>query len=128
MIKKPVLVESKKRLNSIQKKTVIVLLLLIAASLFYKSAKISLGIVVGGCLSLINLKVLSRIAENIFQQTKPNKTPIIISYVIKIFILFGTLYLLITRDLVNIIAFIIGFSAIFIAMFLESIFPCRYSN
>lgn len=121
-----VLNNAKKRLSSIEKKTLVILFFLVLISLIYKSKKIVLGILFGGCLSLGNIIFLSKIIENIFQQTKPSKTPIMVGYLFKILLLFGMLYVLIAYDLVNIIAFIIGFSSIFIAVGIESVFPSRH--
>ena len=122
---KLVLNKSKKKLSSIQKKTAVVLFFLLLVSLIYRSTKISLGIAMGGCLSLINVGVLGRIIESIFSQEKPSKALIVWQYVIKLIVLFGAIYLLVTFHLVNIIAFIVGFSAFLFALLWEGLFPSR---
>jgi len=122
---KLVLNKSKKQLSSIQRKTVFILFFLLLVSLIYKSIEISGGIALGGCLSIINLKVLGRIIEGVFYQENPSKALIVWQYVIKLILLFGIIYLIVTFHLVNIIAFIVGFSAFIFALLLEGIFPSR---
>jgi ABC-type multidrug transport system fused ATPase/permease subunit len=120
-----VLNEAKKRLGAIQKKTAAVLFFLLLLSLIYKSTKVSLGIAIGGCLSILNIGVLGRIIDILFSQEKPSKAVIVRQYVIKLIVLFGTIYLLVTYHLVNIIAFIVGFSAFLFVLLLEGLFPPR---
>ena len=117
--------EPKKKLKSLGIKALVVLAIVTTFSFFYDSPKIILGIVIGGLLSLGNLLLLTRVGESVFQQEKSNKTPIILAYIIKMVLLFGLLYFLITRNIVDILAFVIGFSSIFIALGIEIIFPPR---
>lgn len=112
-----------KRLGAIQKKTATVLFFLFLLSLIYKSPKVSLGVAVGGGLSLLNLGALGRIIESVFSQEKPSRALILWQYVVKLILLFGIIYLLVTYNLVNIIAFITGFSAFLFAALLEGLFP-----
>jgi hypothetical protein len=95
--------------------------------MYYQSPKISLGVILGGILSLINIEILTKIVENLFQQDVPSKSIIVVQYVIKIVLLFGILYAVITYKPVDIIAFVVGFSAFFIALLIENIFPSRHS-
>ena len=96
-------------------------------SIYYQSPKISLGVILGGFLSLINLAILTRIVKNVFQQDIPSKSAIFVQYVIKIVLLFGILYIVIRYNPVNIIAFVVGFSAFFIALLAENVFPSQRS-
>jgi len=120
-----VLLESKRRLTSIERKTVMLVFLLSLGSLYYQSLKISLGIIVGGVLSLVNIRILTRIIENLFHQGMPSRSVIIVQYVVKIFLLFGILYIVVTYNLLNMIAFVLGFSAFFMVLVIENIFPPR---
>jgi len=116
---------ARKQLSSIQRKTVFIIFFLLLISLFYRSIEISAGIVMGGILSLVNLKVLGRIIENVFHQGSPSKGLIVWQYVIKLILFFGIIYIIITYHLVDIVAFIVGFSAFMLALLLEGIFPPR---
>jgi Bacterial ATP synthase I. len=119
---------TKKKLIASEKRALIVLFFLAAASLFFESKKIFLGVLIGGGLSLVNIVILSKIGEKVFQQSTPRKTPVVITYIIKIIILFGVLFFLVSHELVNIFAFIVGFSIILLIVGLESIFPSQKNN
>jgi hypothetical protein len=84
-------------------------------------------VVLGGSLSLLNLEVLARIIENIFQKEISSKSAIAIQYVVKVILLLAILYAVIRYNLVDIIAFVVGFSAFLVALLLEYIFPSRRS-
>jgi small-conductance mechanosensitive channel len=98
---------------------------LAAASVFLESNKIFVGVLMGGGLSLVNIVILSKIGEKVFQQSSPCKTPVIITYIIKIIILFGVLFFLVSQEVVNVFAFIIGFSMVLLIVSFESIFPSQ---
>jgi len=116
---------TKKKLVALEKRALIVLVFLAAASLFFESKKIFFGILIGGGLSLVNIVILSKIGEKVFQQSSPRKTPVIITYLIKMIILFGVLFFLVRYKIVNIFAFIVGFSMILLVVGFESIFPSQ---
>ena len=116
---------TKKKLVASEKRALIILFFLAAASLFFESKKIFLGVLIGGGLSLVNIVILSKIGEKVFQQSSPRKTPVIITYIIKIIILFGVLFFLVSHKIVDIFAFIVGFSIILLIVGFESIFPSQ---
>jgi len=116
---------TKKKLVASEKRALIFLFFLAAASLFFESKKIFLGVLLGGGLSLINIVILSKIGEKVFQQSSPRKTPVIITYVIKIIILFGVLFFLVSQEVVNLFAFIVGFSTVLLIVGFESVFPSQ---
>lgn len=119
---------TKKKLAASEKRALIILFFLAAASLFFESKKIFLGVLIGGGLSLANIVILSKIGEKVFQQNSPRKTPVVITYIIKMIILFGVLFFLVSHEVVNIFAFIVGFSIILLSVGLESIFPSQKNN
>ena len=116
---------TKKKLVVSEKRALIFLFFLAAASLFFESKKIFLGVLLGGGLSLINIVILSKIGEKVFQQSSPRKTPVIITYVIKIIILFGVLFFLVSQEVVNLFAFIVGFSTVLLIVGFESVFSSQ---
>lgn len=116
---------TKKKLVASEKRALIILFFLAAASLFFESKKIFFGVLIGGGLSLVNIVILSKIGEKVFQQSSPRKTPVIITYIIKIIILFGVLFFLVSQEVVNIFAFIVGFSTVLLIVSFESIFPSQ---
>ena len=113
---------TKKKLAASEKRGLIVLFFLAAGSLFFGSTKIFFGVLIGGGLSLANIVILGKIGEKVFQQTSPRRAPVIIIYIIKMMILLGVLFFLVTNEVVNIFAFITGFSIILLSVGLESIF------
>ncbi len=116
---------TKKKLVASEKKALIILFFLSAASLFFESKKIFLGILIGGGLSLANIMMLSKMGEKVFQQTGPRKTTVVIIYIIKMIILFGVLFFLVRYNVVNIFAFIVGFSIILLIVGWEIVFPSQ---
>jgi len=116
---------TKKKLVASEKKALIILFFLSAASLFFESKKIFLGILIGGGLSLANIMMLSKMGEKVFQQTGPRKTTVVIIYIIKMIILFGVLFFLVRYNVVDIFAFIVGFSIILLIVGWEIVFPSQ---
>ena len=116
---------TKKKLVASEKRALIFLFFLAAASLFFESKKIFLGVLIGGGLSLVNIVILGKIGEKVFQQSCPRKTPVIITYIIKIIILFGVLFFLVSQEVVNLFAFIVGFSTVLLIVSFESVFPSQ---
>jgi len=119
---------TKKKLVESEKRALFILFFLAAASLFFESKKIFFGVLIGGGLSLINIVVLSKTGEKVFQQSSPRKTPVVITYIIKLIILFGVLFFLVSHEVVDIFAFIAGFSIILLIISLESIFPSQKTS
>jgi len=118
-------IELKKKLTLLEKKTLAVIIFLCLGSIYYQSTKISLGIIVGGFLSLVNIRILTRIVESLFYQGIPSRSIIIVQYIVKMVLLFGILYIVVTYNLLNIIAFVIGFSIFFIVLLIENLVPSR---
>jgi hypothetical protein len=116
---------TKKKLVASEKRALVILIFLSTASLVFESKKIFFGVLIGGGLSLVNIVILSKIGEKFFQQSSPRKTPLIITYIIKIIMLFGVLFFLVSHKVVNIFAFIIGFSVILLIFGLESTFSSQ---
>jgi len=116
---------TKKKLVALEKRALIFLIFLVALSLFFESKKIFLGVLIGGGLSLVNIVILRKIGEKVFQQSSPRKTPVIITYIIKMIILFGVLFFLVSQEVVNVFAFIFGFSMVLLIVGFESIFPSQ---
>ncbi|HJX31606.1 MAG TPA: ATP synthase subunit I [Thermodesulfobacteriota bacterium] len=119
---------TKKKFIASEKRALIILFFLAAASLFFESKKIFFGVLIGGGLSLINIVILSKIGEKVFQQSNPRKTPVVITYIIKIIILFGALFFLVSHEVVSIFAFIVSFSIILLIVGFESIFSSQKTN
>jgi len=120
-IETELLKNNKRSFKLLKIKTLSFWFFLILLSLFFKSKEIFLGVVIGGGVSLGNFIVLEKIGETIFFKNRPNKMLVIPVYLIKIIILFGLLFILITKEIINPLAFIIGFSLIFLIIIVDAV-------
>lgn len=117
--------QEKKRLASIEKKCLILILILSLVGAVWYSHKVFWGIVLGGAVSLLNIRVLIRIVEVIFSQHGGAKLLVVAQYIIKVLLLFGLVYFLVSKQVVSILAFLLGFSILLFAAMLECLFPFR---
>lgn len=112
------IVEEKRRLRVIEKGSV--LLLLIGCAPFYKNTEVVFGILSGGLVSVINIKVITRITEGIFkQEALVKKRALIYQYIFKMVFLFATIWLLVHHQLINLVAFSIGFSIFILIIIID---------
>jgi len=118
-----------KKLIAIEKRSVQLLLLLLLASLWFQDWSISLGLILGGGVAILNFRWLWRILEKVlFEQKKFYGIQVLMK-----FILVGVLVFFILRYLaVNPIAFIVGLSTLVLGIlfevFRESLRPERKGN
>ncbi len=118
-----------KKLIAIEKRSVQLLLLLLLASLWFQDWSISLGLILGGGVAILNFRWLWRILEKVlFEQKKFYGIQVLMK-----FILVGVLVFFILRYLaVNPIAFIVGLSSLVLGIlfevFRESLRPERKGN
>jgi hypothetical protein len=91
----------------------IVLFIVFITSLFFAPWKFSLGILLGGFISILNFYWLGRSLQGVFKNISGNvKVPMMVKYYIRLAITAVVLYLLITGDIVNVIGLIIGLSVV----------------
>ena len=121
------LTASKRKLGTIVRKTSYVVVAFIFLSLFYTSKSITLGVILGGFLSLVNLILLGRLVETMFQQAQSIVIMTFIGVTILILLLLGVVYYVATHELISLGAFAVGFSAFILGIFLDMIFPSSRS-
>jgi hypothetical protein len=93
----------------------IILFVIFIPSLFFAPWKFSLGILLGGFISILNFHWLGRSLQGAFKNTGGNiKVPIMVKYYIRLAITAVVLYLLITGDIVHVIGLIVGLSVVII--------------
>jgi len=93
----------------------IVLLVFFVFSIFLASFKFSLGVLLGGFISIINFHWLGVNLRSVFKNLGGNvKGSIMIKYYIRLVLTAIILYFLITKDIVNVIGLIIGLSVVVI--------------
>lgn len=118
--------QERKRLAAIEKKCLFLIILLSLVAAVWYSGKAFWGIIMGGVTSLLNIRVLVRIAEAVFTHQGTGKLLIVSQYVIKVGLLFGLVYFLVTKQVVSILAFLIGFSVLLIAALIECLYPYKH--
>ena len=117
------LTSAKQKLGAILRKTSYIVIIFVLVSLFYTSKAITFGVVLGGLLSLINLIVLGRLVETMFQQVQSIVIMTILSVTILMALLFGVVYYIATHQVISLGAFAVGFSAFILGVFVDMVFP-----
>jgi len=117
------------KLVAIEKRSAQFLILLLLASLWFQSWSISLGLILGGGVAILNFRWLWRIVEKVlFEQKKFYG----IQALMKFILLFFVVFLILRYIAVNPIAFIVGISTlvagILFEVFRESLPPERKGN
>jgi hypothetical protein len=112
--------------DPIQKKIEItnwlILFVFFIPSLFFVPLKFSLGILLGGFISIINFHWLGRNLQGVFKNMSGNvKGPVMFKYYVRLAITAIVLYLLITAETVSVIGLIIGLSVVVINIILTVI-------
>jgi hypothetical protein len=115
----------KQKLAAIEKKCLLLILFLSLISLIWYSQQVFWGIMLGGVVSLVNIRVLTRIVDAIFSQNSGGKFLVAAQYIIKISLLFALVYFLVSKQVVNILGFLVGFSVLLLAAMLEFLSPTK---
>ncbi len=110
------------RLSSLEKTQWIILLLLTLGSLAFWEWRITLGVIMGGIICILNFKALRMILEKGFTQRKIARS-FFIKYAVKFLALLavvgGIAFLL--QKTINLVAFLVGLLTIFLAIVIEAI-------
>ncbi len=111
------------KLLSIEKRSAKILVLFLLASLWFQSWPISLGVVLGGAVALLNFRWLWRIMERYLLQNKKHYAAQIL---VKFLALLGGLFLIIRYAKIDPSAFLVGLSTLVLGIFYETIWgPLR---
>lgn len=93
----------------------IILAILFVPSLIFAPIKFSLGVLLGGFISILNFYGMEFGLRNLFKNPSGNvKRPTMIKYYIRLALTAVVLYFLIAADTVNVIGLIIGLSVVVI--------------
>lgn len=93
----------------------LLLALLIVLSLPFNSFRLTLGIILGGAISVINFHLLSRNLMNfVLRDMNHIMAAVIYRYFIRLAATAVALYFIISRDIANVIGLVIGLSVIVI--------------
>ena len=117
------------KLSSIERTQWIILALLTLGSLVFWDWKITLGVLIGGIIVILNFKALRMIIESGFSRKKISGS-FFVKYAVKFLALLaavaGVAFLL--RGKINLVAFLVGLLTIFLAIVVEGIRGYRYMN
>ena len=119
------LTEAKQKFGAILRATFFIVIIFILISLLYKSKEITFGVTLGGLLSLINLIVLGRLVESMFQQVRSIVIMTILGVTILMVLLFVVVYYVATHEVISLGAFAVGFSAFILGVFIDMVFPSK---
>jgi len=110
------------KLSSIERTQWVILALLTLGSLAFWDWRITLGVIIGGIICILNFKALRMILERGFSQRKIAGS-FFVKYAVKFLALFaaiaGVVFLL--QGVINMVAFLVGLLTIFLAIVVEGI-------
>ncbi len=110
------------KLSSVERTQWVILALLTLGSLAFWDWRITLGVIIGGIICILNFKALRMILEKGFSQRKIAGS-FFVKYAIKFFALLaavgGIAFLL--QKTINLVAFLVGLLTIFLAIVVEGI-------
>ena len=107
----------------------IILAVIFIPSLFLAPLKFSLGILLGGFVSIVNFHWMARGLRGIFQNLQGNpKGTVMVKYYIRLDIMAVVLYLLIANNVVDIIGLLIGLSVVIINILATMIIALAKKN
>jgi ABC-type multidrug transport system fused ATPase/permease subunit len=106
------------KLVAIEKRSAQFLILLLLASLWFQSWSISLGLILGGGVAILNFRWLWRIVEKVlFEQKKFYGIQALVRFILLVFVVF----LIFRYIAVNPIAFIVGVSTLVAGILFEAL-------
>jgi len=98
-------------------------------SLFFAPLKFSLGILLGGFVSIVNFHWMAKGLLSIFKNLQGNpKGTVMVKYYIRLAIMAVVLYLLISNHVVDIIGLLIGLSVVIINILVTMIIALAKKN
>ncbi len=107
----------------------VILAVLFIPSLFLAPLRFSLGILLGGFVSIVNFHWMARGLRGIFQNLQGNpKGTVMVKYYIRLAIMAVVLYLLIANNVVDIVGLLIGLSVVIINILVTMIIALAKKN
>lgn len=117
------------RLAAIERIQWIILAILSMGSIPFWDTRITLGVLIGGVICILNFKALRMIIERGFTQGKGAKS-IFAQYAIKVLALLAVVagVVILLRGAINLIAFLVGLLTVFVAIVVAGIRGYRYTG
>lgn len=111
-------VKQDSRLASIEKKNLMILPVLTLGSIWCQSPRVTLGVLLGGGIAILNFWLLRRIIQGGLR-SRENRPAFAISYVLKFTALAVVVYLIVCFHVVDALGFVIGLSTLFVSIALD---------
>lgn len=110
----------------VESKTFVVLMLMLLASSYYRSLQITLSVLAGGSIAILSFWTLRRSIEGLVQQQKESGNALKTGFLIlKYPLLFALLAFMILKTPLHIIAWVVGFLSLVIAIVVEGLMPSK---
>ena len=107
----------------------IFLSVLVAGSLFFQSVRLTLGILGGGLISIVNFHWLYRNLLSVFtKHLNRARAALMIRYYLRLAVTAVVLYVLISGDLVNVIGLVIGLSIVVMNIVVTTLLLLMFSK
>jgi hypothetical protein len=107
----------------------ILLAVMIAGSLFLRSPRFSLGILLGGLISIVNFHWLYRNLLSVFtKHLNKARAALMLRYYIRLAVTAIALYWIISRNLVDVIGLVIGLSVVVLNIVLTTVLVLSRKN
>jgi hypothetical protein len=107
----------------------ILLAVLVAGSLFLRSTRFSLGILLGGLISIVNFHWLYRNLLSVFQKhLNRARAALMLRYYLRLAVTAIALYWIISRNLVDVIGLVIGLSVVVLNIVLTTLLVLSKKN
>ncbi len=119
------------QLTSLERTQWVILLLLSVGSLAFWDKKITIGVIMGGIIIILNFKALRRIIEGGFSEGGiSNPRSFFFKYSVKFLLLVAAVagIAILLRGVINLVAFLVGLLTIFLAILAEGIKGYRHIN
>ena len=99
--------------HTLEKIQVVVSLILVASTLVFQSKAITLGMLCGVSISLFNTYAMAHVFRAMDEKSKIAR--ILVFNILKLACVFGAIYLVVRYTHVNLIAFVVGLSAMIVS-------------
>ncbi|GEM_PF-6897743 len=110
----------------VEKKTIVILVMLLMASLYFRSLQISVSLLVGGLLALGSFFILRRGLEGLIRRQQDTSSVLQTGFLLlKYPLLLGLIGFLILKTPLHVVAWVIGFLSLVLAIVLEGLMPSR---
>jgi hypothetical protein len=111
-------IQKEQRITTIERNNAIVLAVLTLGSIFFKSLTVTLGVLVGGIIIIVNFWFLHKIVERIIKKADKGAF-FAFSYIFKFIALIAILFAVIYSGFVDILGLIVGLSTVFFGIALD---------